>query len=60
MSDANDREYYAARAQAARALSEGASDPGIAKIHAEMAERYELLAAASPSRQRPRLHVASG
>ncbi|MEO5866682.1 MAG: hypothetical protein ABIS14_07660 [Sphingomonas sp.] len=61
MSNSNDREYYEARAEAARALSSNATDPGIAKIHGEMADRYELLAeAATPAAMRPKLHVSTG
>lgn len=44
MTERNNREYYVARAEVARALSEAAIDPNIAKIHSEMAERYRELA----------------
>ena len=42
MSD-NTHAYYEYRAEKARILAAAATDPKIAAIHQEMAERYELL-----------------
>jgi hypothetical protein len=36
-----DRIYYAARAAAERALAAAAEDPMIARIHSELATRYD-------------------
>ena len=44
MSDLQDQEYYATRAQTSRDLAGRAADPTIAAIHAEFATRYEFLA----------------
>ena len=41
---ANTQDYYQNRARKARDLAAVATDPKIAAIHLEMAERYELLA----------------
>lgn len=38
-----DRSYYAARAAAERALAAAADDPMIARIHSELATRYDEL-----------------
>ena len=38
-----DRSYYAARAAAERALAAAANDPMIARIHSELATRYDEL-----------------
>ena len=38
-----DRSYYSARATAERALAAAAEDPMIARIHSELATRYEEL-----------------
>lgn len=43
-SQAKNAEYFASRAVAERALSEAATDPRAAAIHAELADRYEELA----------------
>jgi hypothetical protein len=40
-----DRTYYAARALASRNLARQAANPAIAAIHADLAGRYEVLAA---------------
>ena len=45
MTDSNNKEYYARRAARAKELAELAVEPTIRKIHAEMAARYEALAA---------------
>lgn len=45
MSDQTNAEYFAGRAAIERAMSEAASDQRVAAIHAELAERYEQLAA---------------
>jgi len=52
-----DIEYYTERARAERELSERATDPLIAAIHAELANRYEKMARAP---KRPILHISSG
>lgn len=39
--------YYRLRARQARELAAAAADPKIAAIHAEMAEQYDTLAAAT-------------
>ena len=49
--------YYAERARAERELSERATDPQIAAIHAELADRYEKM---SLRPKRPTLHISSG
>lgn len=41
MFDDKDRAYFAQRAAAARALAAETQDPGIRKIHMEMAEEYQ-------------------
>jgi len=45
MNEQSDQDYYAARAAVERALSDTATDPGIAIIHTQMADRYDALAA---------------
>lgn len=59
MSELNSAEYYRAREQRERGLATAASDPAIAKIHTEMADRYADLvgASASESGSRPLLRV---
>lgn len=53
LSDENSREYYAARAITARQMSTNASDKHIARIHEEMADRYDQLARyAAPRRNK--------
>ena len=47
----DDEVYYSARAKKERDLASGASEFGIARIHENMAERYEILAAAARSRE---------
>lgn len=44
MNQLNHYRYYVARAAAARNLAQRAVDPAIAAIHAELADRYELVA----------------
>jgi len=56
MNEQSDVEYYATRAALERALSDTATDPGIAIIHTQLADRYERLAAGLDSP--PRLRVA--
>ena len=41
----SDRAYHRVRAEKERALAAQATDLAIRKIHTEMAERYEMLAA---------------
>ena len=53
----DDREYYATRASVERSLSETACDPGIALIHAQLADRYDKLASGL-NEPRPTLHIA--
>lgn len=45
MSDLADTDYYAARARQEREWSEAATDRGAVVAHAELALRYEFLAA---------------
>lgn len=47
--------YYARRAEAERALAEKAQDPAIARLHREMAHRYDemLLALREPAEPGP-------
>ena len=45
MTEQSDQDYYAARARVERALSDTATDPAIAIIHTQLADRYEALAA---------------
>lgn len=52
----NDREYFRKRAAIERALAQSASDPRIADIHHELAERYEALVGDS---KRPTLLILS-
>lgn len=59
-----DSKYYADRARAERRLREAADDPRAAAAHAELAARYEALAA-DPSLKLPgpeaaALHSAAG
>lgn len=43
----NTPDYYARRGKKERELAAAAQDPQIAKIHAELAEHYEMLVALS-------------
>lgn len=43
----NNRDYYLRRAQHSRELAENAANPSIARIHLDMAVRYEDLASAT-------------
>jgi len=43
----NTPDYYARRCEKERELAAAATDPQIAKIHAELAEHYEMLIALS-------------
>jgi hypothetical protein len=45
MTEQSDLEYYTVRAAVERGLSDSATDPGIALIHTQLADRYEQLAA---------------
>ena len=54
-----DREYYAARALTEWRLSETASDPFAAEVHAALAERYDALLARFEQPARPKLRIAS-
>ena len=58
MSNSSDQDYYATRAGVERSLSETASDPNIALIIEQLAERYEALAAGN-NEPRPRLHIVA-
>ncbi|MDF7776044.1 hypothetical protein P1X14_12365 [Sphingomonas sp. AOB5] len=42
-----DQAYYARRAAKARTLATAAADPGVKKIHLQMAARYDDLAGQS-------------
>lgn len=44
MPETNDRNYYIARADAAKRLAERAIDPAIKDIHHQMMKGYESLA----------------
>lgn len=44
MPDTNNRDYYIARAIAARKLADNAEQPAIKAIHSRMAKDYEALA----------------
>ena len=44
MNEIHGRAYYERRAAQERKLADSAADHGIAKIHIEMAQRYEELA----------------
>lgn len=47
MTDLNNQDYYLRRARHSRELAESAANPSIARIHLEMAMRYEELATAT-------------
>jgi hypothetical protein len=49
MTELNNNEYYRRRAEHSRELAENAANPNIARIHLEMAARYDELAAATSS-----------
>lgn len=58
MTELNNHDYYMRRAQHSRHLAECAANPSIARIHLEMAARYEELAAAtSAERNEQRLYT---
>ena len=44
------QDYYLSRAAASRSLARRASDPMIAAIHAELADRYDVLVARTSRR----------
>jgi hypothetical protein len=52
----NDTEYFRKRAVAERTLAVTASDPAVAAIHIQLAERYEALVSET---KRPTLHLAA-
>ncbi len=57
MINSRDVDYFRARAQEERALSETTADPAIALIHLNLARRYQrLLTSETPVR--PTLHIA--
>ena len=45
MNQLNHQDYYVTRAATSRALALRAADPSIAAIHADLAKRYDILAA---------------
>ena len=47
MTDLNNRDYYLRRARHSRELAENAANVAIARIHSDMADRYEQLAIAT-------------
>jgi len=57
MIDAKDVDYFRARAQEERELSEATGDPAISLIHSNLAQRYQRLVA-SENAGRPTLHIA--
>ena len=54
-----DREYYAGRALTEWRLSETATDPFAAQVHAAPAERYDALVARFDEPARSKLRIAS-
>jgi transposase len=52
----NEREYFRKRAEIERALAKLATDPRVAPVHQELAERYEALVREG---KRPTLHVVA-
>jgi hypothetical protein len=58
MSKQTDQPYFAARALEERRMSEAATDPRAATIHAEMEARYEALAS-DPAFELPMLSEAA-
>ena len=57
MINSKDVDYFRARAQEERELSETTADPAIALIHLNLARRYQRLAT-SETAGRPTLHIA--
>jgi len=57
MIDSKDVDYFRARAQEERTLSETTADPAISLIHSNLAQRYQHLVA-SETAGRPILHIA--
>ncbi len=57
MINSNDVDYFRARAEEERELSETTADPAIALIHSKLAQRYRRLVA-SESAGRPTLSIA--
>lgn len=47
MAELNNRNYYLRRARHSRELAKSAANPAIARIHLDMAARYEELASAT-------------
>ncbi len=45
MFEQNHNDYYARRAEAERALAQKATDPAVARLHREMARRYDDIVA---------------
>ena len=60
VSNINNREYYVARAIAARTLAEAAQDPKIEAIHRFMAVQYDELIDRSDNEKPPRFTLVSG
>ena len=52
----NDIKYFRRRAAAERTLAVTASEPAVAAIHNQLAERYEALVRKA---ERPTLHLAA-
>jgi transposase len=52
----NDKDYFRKRAAVERTLAEAASDPRVAPVHQELAERYEALVREG---NRPTLHIVT-
>jgi hypothetical protein len=52
MPSANDKTYYAARAEQERRMAREAADKKIAALHSELASRYAELAGEPPSMRR--------
>lgn len=60
MTELNSKEYYLSREQQERKLADEATDPAIAAIHRDMAERYGELATEATDKEgyRPRLKIS--
>jgi hypothetical protein len=45
VSEQNHSDYYVRRAEAERSLADKATDPSVAQLHREMAQRYDDIVA---------------
>lgn len=60
MMDQATTDYYAKREQQERELAASATDPSIAAIHLDMAERYAKLVHADSNPKRKELGITNG